>query len=247
MIRVDQADLKGLSHAQTAAFVQRRVAASAETDDWIPKRRLPTIAALEELLPAGLARGAVANYTGVMSPLLGMVAAASAAGLPTAMVNLPASPLLAAGLLAAIEMGGDRDHIFLVDAPQVHVVETLHILADGFALVVADIGAAALPPSSAKVLVKRAHTRECTLVLANGRTRCPGADLRIDTELSLAEGLGRGRGYLRVQGYTVEVTPKGGQRRRGVIRKAPRAGCAGVEWTTVVPEAGVIDLPARTG
>src|SRR5690606_38321850 len=75
MIRVDGTELKGLSPQQTAALVQRRLnRRDDDSDDWMPASRLPTIAALDSLLPVGLPRGAVVRYDGSLAILLGMLA-----------------------------------------------------------------------------------------------------------------------------------------------------------------------------
>ncbi|MFD6401184.1 hypothetical protein [Nocardia sp. NPDC060249] len=248
MIRVDGAELKGLSPQQTAALVQRRLTRRADDlDDWRSTDRLPTIAALDDLLPAGLPRGAVVNYQGSMTVLLGMLAEASKSGLMTATVNLPARPGSTAGLLAAHEMGAQLSNIAVVTAPPQRTIEVLNIAVDGLALVIADPGAATLPPSIAKVLVRRAHQHECTLVLANGQHRCPGSDLDMSAKCIATEGLGRGRGYLRAQHFTVDVVGKGGWRASSVLRLGAQAGRPGTTWTTVTPAAQVIGLPARTG
>lgn len=247
MIRVDGAELKGLSPQQTAALVQRRLnRRDDDADDWTPDARLPTIAALDSLLPAGLPRGAVVSYTGSLTILLGMLAEASKSGM-TAIVNLPARPGSTSSLLAAHEMGAKLSNIAVVNAPAPRAIEVLNVLVDGLALVVADPGAAALPPSIAKVLLRRAHHHECTLVLANAPRPLRGADLRLSARCIAIEGLGRGRGYLRAQHFEVAASGRGGWRAHGVVRLGAQPGRAGTTWTAVEPTAEVVALPARTG
>lgn len=247
MIRVDDTELKGLSPQQTAALIQRRLGRrDDEADDWNPAARLPTIAALDNLLPAGLPRGAVVSYDGSLTILLGMLAEASKSAM-TAMVNLPARSGSAAGLLAAHEMGAKLSNIAVVDAPVSRAIEVLNVLVDGLALVVADPADAALPPSIAKVLVRRAHHHECTLVLANAQRPFPGPDLRLSARCIATEGLGRGHGYLRAQHFEIDASGRGGWRTHGVVRLSAQPGRAGTTWTTVATTADIIGLPARTG
>ncbi|UGT58917.1 hypothetical protein [Nocardia asteroides] len=247
MIRVDGTELKGLSPQQTAALVQRRLnRRDDDSDDWMPASRLPTIAALDSLLPVGLPRGAVVRYDGSLAILLGMLAEASKSGM-TAMINLPARPGLTAGLLAAQEMGAQLSNIAVVDAPEARVIEVLNVLVDGLTLVVADPADAALPPSVAKVLIRRAHRHECTLVLANARRQLPGVDLRLSARCVATEGLGRGRGYLRAQHFEINAAGRGGWRTHGVVRLGAQSGRSGTTWTSVTPSADIIGLPARAG
>ncbi len=247
MIRVDGAELKGLSPQQTAALVQRRLnRRDDDADDWTPAARLPTIAALDSLLPAGLPRGAFVSYAGSLTILLGMLAEASKSGM-TAMVNLPAKPGSTAGLLAAHEMGAKLSNIAVVDAPASRSIEVLNVLVDGLALVIADPADAALTPSIAKVLLRRAHHHECTLVLANAQRPLLGADIRLSARCIATEGLGRGHGYLRARRFEVDASGRGGWRAHGMLRLGAQPGRAGTTWTAVEPTAAIVGLPARTG
>ncbi|WP_433206933.1 hypothetical protein ACQP1G_20950 [Nocardia sp. CA-107356] len=244
MIRVGVDDLKGKTEAQRAAYVRRRLETAAQQgDDWSPRSRLPTIAPLAQLLPDGLACGAVVDYRGAVSPLLGMLAVASAAGLDTALVNLPARQGLAAGLLAAQEMGGVLTRMYAVASPEQELATVVNTLLDGLALVIVGVGDAALAPGVAKILAKRAHDRECTLVLADARRQFPSADLRLVIECAGYEGLSRGRGLLRGQRYSVTATPRGGRSVYGEIRMAACGG-GNVEWGRVESAAAVIEFPA---
>ncbi|WP_433717199.1 hypothetical protein ACQP2U_42945 (plasmid) [Nocardia sp. CA-084685] len=179
-----------------------------------------------------------------MAFVLGMVAAASAAELPVALVDFPAREDLQAGLLAVHEMGGTLGNIAVLDA-QAQPVTAVHGLLDGMALVVAGLGRTRLTPSTSRILVSRAHTGECTLVFTDGQ-QCPGADLHLTAHCTDAEGLSRhGRGYLKAQTYSVEATPKGGQRIHGEFRKDPRPGR--VEWAAVEAAVTTVELPTGTG
>lgn len=154
MIRMGVDDLKGKTEAQRAAYVRRRLEAAVQQgDDWSPRSRLPTIAPLAQLLPDGLACGAVVDYRGAVSPLLGMLAVASAAGLDIALVNLPARQGLAAGLLAAQEMGGVLTRMYTVASPERELATVVNTLLDGLALVIVGVGDAV--PSSVPIRLGR--------------------------------------------------------------------------------------------
>lgn len=246
MIRVEAADLAGLTRDQTAALVRHRTAAAANVEDWKPRRRLPTIEGLERMLPAGLGRGTVVGYTGVLSPLLGMIARASTVGW-VALINVPGRADVTASLLAVDELGGNTNQIAVINyAVDERLVTATHTCLDGMAMVVAEIPDRLLPPAKAKILLARAHSQESTLVLLDPAGRMKGMDLYLGASCIGIDGLGCGSGRITAQTYQLDVTPRRGNSVTGVIRKEPRPG-GQMGWSWVEPSARVIDLPARAG
>ncbi|MBC7299529.1 hypothetical protein [Nocardia salmonicida] len=247
MIKVEVADLAGLSREQAAAFVRRRTAAEPEEDQSRPK--LPTIDALNRVLPGGgLDRGAVVSYAGSSSPLLGMLAAATAAGEYTALINTPDRHGAVRSLHAFYELGGALSRLFAVNCPtdDDRLITVLHNLMDGVSLVVSELHPRLLPPSRAKILFARAASRRCTLVLLGPEHRIGGVDLRLSASCVGLEGLGPGRGRITAQTFRIEATGRDGRTRSGDFRKGPRPG-GRMDWEWVEPSAEVIGLSTRAG
>ncbi|WP_194838495.1 hypothetical protein [Nocardia sp. XZ_19_369] len=244
MIRVDHAQLAGLSRSQAASLVRRRIAEESSPDPLPPKVALPTIEPLAAMIPGGLWRGALVDYRGATQPLLGIVAAASAAGLWAGMVNPSGRRDVQASLLAVHEMAGDLARVPVVTAPDEELVPTIRALLDGMHLVVAGLGQASVAPGMARILATQARKRQCTLVLAGGRRRCEGADIRLAARVSGAEGLSLGRGRLKSLRYNV-IASVDGKTVHGEIQASSRAGR--LEWADVTPEARTHVVPLRTG
>ncbi|MBF6216383.1 hypothetical protein IU487_35950 [Nocardia puris] len=98
----------------------------------------------------------------------------------------------------------------------------------------------------AKILLARAHSRECALVVLDPTGQMKGMDLYRGASCIGIDGLGRGRGRVTAQIYQLDATPRRGNTVTGVIRKEPRPG-GQMGWAWVEPTAQVIDLPARAG
>lgn len=245
MIKVEVTDLAGLSREQAAAFVRRRTAAKPEEDQSRPK--LPTIDALNRVLPGGLPRGAVVSYSGSSSPLLGMLAATTAAGEYAALINTPDRHGAVRSLHAFHELGGALSRLFNVNCPSDgRLITVLHNLMDGVSLVVGEVHPQLLPPSRAKILFARAASRRCTLVLLGPEHRIGGVDLRLSASCVGLEGLGPGRGRITAQTFRIEATGRDGRTRSGDFRKGTRPG-GRMDWDWVEPSVEVIGLSTRAG
>ena len=103
MIRIDAADVAGLTSAQTAAMLAQRL---GRADD-LSRARMPLPSALAQLLPAGVAAGSTIAHTGSTLPVQAMAAAVTAAGQHVALVAPTGRPDTAWSLLAVHELGGD--------------------------------------------------------------------------------------------------------------------------------------------
>lgn len=185
-------------------------------------------AGLAPLLPGGgLARGSVTAVTGSSALLLGLLAAVTADGGQAAVIGHRGL-----GLLAAVEMGADLSRIALVPDPGVDRVGVAAVLLDGMDLVVLDLDGAIVPPSRSRAVVARARNRGAALVVTGGEWE--GAETRIDSQISVYEGLGAGSGRLR--GMELAVRARG----RSFAARTARLG--------LCPERGRMSwqgLPAR--
>lgn len=240
MIRIEADDVAGLTGAQTAALVQRRLGLAAEVDD---RPRLPLPAPLAELLPTGVARGSTITHHGSMAMVLAIVATVSAAGGHVALVEPAGRRGLDASLLAVSELGGDLSRVSVIGpVPDEHRVAVLRALLDGLDLVVAGPGRlGGLTPHQGQILRALARKSESTLLLTEGQ-KIEAADLATAARCIGVEGLGWGRGVVRTQVYQVLLAPRGGQLVNGVIRSAP--GPAGrIVWS--LDTAAAAAPPAR--
>ncbi|OJZ66138.1 hypothetical protein [Mycolicibacterium diernhoferi] len=160
---------------------------------------------LSRLLP----RGTVAVLSGARSPVLRMVAAATADGGHVAIVGQPDI-----GLMAAVEMGADLSRVAVIPYPGSDPVEVAAVLLDGLDLVVLGLGGRSVPMSRARAVTARARQKGCTLLVTGGDWY--GASARLDArvcgyEMAGAGGAavpGRGRiGRVRVDTRTRSRIP----------------------------------------
>lgn len=138
----------------------RKVETPASTDTTRSTLRvLPVPDPIAALLPhRGLARGAVAAVDGAASILVGLLAAATAAGHRAAVIGLPRL-----GLLAVTEHGGDLSRIALIPDPRDAAVEVAAIMLDGVDVVVLGLSGAAVTPSRARAVTARARSVDRTI------------------------------------------------------------------------------------
>lgn len=137
---------------------------------------LPVPDSLAGLLPAGLPRGAVAVLSGARSPVIGVIAAVSAAGGHVAIVGLPD-----VGLLAAAEMGADLSRLAVIPDPGADPVEVAAVLIDGMDLVVLGLAGGSVPAARARAVTARARQRGCALLVTEGRWQ--GASLQMEARV----------------------------------------------------------------
>ncbi|MBV9515160.1 MAG: hypothetical protein JO280_14155 [Mycobacteriaceae bacterium] len=135
-------------------------------------------------LPGGLPRGSVVVASGARSLILGVVAAATAAGGHVAVVGQPD-----VGLLAAMEMGADLSRLALVPDPGADPVEVAAVLLDGMDLVVLGLGGRSVPLSRARAVTARARNKGCTLLVTGGDWQ--GARMGLEARVSGYEVGGR--------------------------------------------------------
>jgi hypothetical protein len=216
---VDRAALRRAALGEMAERVRPRVLAQ---DDLVP-----VAPAFAELLGApGIRKGAVAvvedgGVPGATSVALGLLAAATTAGLWCAVVDFPTL-----GLLAASELGVDLDRVVLVPSTGLRQTAIVAALLDGCDVVLVALDQK-FSLGEARRLAARARERRAVLLAccphpAGGR----GAvgiwpevpDLALQVTGSRFVGLGAGNGHLRAHFVEVAV------HRRRAAPGARRAG-----------------------
>lgn len=173
-------------------------------------RTIPVPLPLAELLPRGaLARGTALSITGAGSVLVGLVAAASAAGHHVAVIGQPKF-----GLLAVHEHGGDLSKVALIDSgAQSDPLDAASICLDGVDLVVTTLYGRDIPPTRARALLARCRSHASVLAVTNGRMA--GLDLTIESRPVTVAGIEQGRGRLRSITIETSVHSRGTQQRTG--------------------------------
>ena len=190
-------------------------------------RTMPVPPPLAELLPYGaLARGTALSVTGAGSVLIGLVAAATAAGHHVAVIGLPRF-----GLLAVDEHGGDLSKVALIDpGSSADPLDAANICIDGLDLVVTTLGGRDVAPTRARALIAKNRSHATVLVVTDGRL--PGIDLSIDTAVVAAHGIEQGRGRLRALTFETVVHGRRTPHRSGRFTlTAPSMGEQVMRWT----------------
>jgi hypothetical protein len=206
--------------------VDREPPAAAQSSRTL--RTIPVPRPLAELLPHGaLARGTALTVTGAGSMLVGIVAAATAAGHHVAIIGQPRF-----GLLAVHEQGGDLAKVAVI-AGQGDSLEVASICLDGLDLVVTTLGGRDIPPTRSRALLARTRSHAAVLIATVTDGRMPGIDLTIDSRTVGYGGIGRGRGRLRSVSIDTTIAGRGVQPRTGrYTLTAPSYGDrAGLHWT----------------
>ena len=142
-------------------------------------RTIPVPLPMSELLPRGaLSRGTALSVTGAGSVLVGLIAAASAAGHHVAIIGQPK-----VGLLAVHEHGGDLSRVAVVDPGDLNTaLDAASVCLDGLDLVVTTLGGQDIPPTRARALLARCRSHASVLVTVDGRMH--GLDLTIKSRPS---------------------------------------------------------------
>ena len=169
---------------------------------------------LSRLLP----RGTVAVLSGARSPVLQMVAAATADGGHVAIVGQPDI-----GLMAAVEMGADLSRVAVIPYPGSDPVEVAAVLLDGLDLVVLGLGGRSVPMSRARAVTARARQKGCTLLVIGGDWH--GASARLDARVCGYEMVGAGGAAVPGRGRIGRVRVE--TRTRSRIPGRPRIAVGG--------------------
>ncbi|WP_067473464.1 hypothetical protein [Nocardia amamiensis] len=203
---------------------------------------IPVSGGLGEALPeGGLPRGGVVACTGRNTPMLGLLAAVTAAGDWVAVIGQPQL-----GLLSVVEMGGDLARLaHIPDLRGEDPLTVAAVLLDGVDVVVLDVAGTA-PPSRTRAVLARLRSHDGVLIVTGaGWAR---ADLEIRCELAGYEGLGRGRGRLRKMTFDIQVTGRTARRPRTTRVQLAGTGAQRCSWTRQAPATAAVPTSiARTG
>ena len=150
---------------------------------------VPVPESVAGLLPGGvLPAGRVTAVAGSATLRVGLLAAATAAGVRCAVVGWPEL-----GVAAVAEQGGRLDCLALVPDPGPDPAAVVSVLIDGLDLVLLGPAVAAVAPSRARVLAGRVRTAGAILLVGAG---WPGAELTLAGRHCRYGGLGAGAGRL---------------------------------------------------
>ncbi|WP_280187119.1 MULTISPECIES: hypothetical protein [Nocardia] len=243
--------LAGLPRDQQLAALRARMAAipgrvGATEPPPLPTNSTSTVipvpGGLGEALPeGGLPRGGVVACTGRSTPLLGLLAAVTAAGEWVAVVGRPQL-----GLLAFAEMNGDLARLaHIPDLKGEDPLTIAAVLLDGVDVVVLDVTGEA-PPSRTRAVLARLRSHDGVLVVTGPGWARP--DLEIRCELAGYDGLGRGRGRLRAMTFDIQVAGRTTRRPRTTRVQLAGAGAQRCTWTRQAPATTAAATSiARTG
>lgn len=169
---------------ESAAFAGRRAGARVPA---APGVAVPESVA--PLLPSGvLPAGRVTAVAGSATLRVGLLAAATAAGVRCAVVGWPEL-----GVAAVAEQGGRLDCLALVPDAGPDPAAVVSVLLDGLDLVLLGPGVQAVTPSRARVLGGRVRAAGAVLLVGPG---WPGAELTLSGRHCRYSGLGVGAGRL---------------------------------------------------
>ncbi|OZC42420.1 hypothetical protein CH289_27480 [Rhodococcus sp. RS1C4] len=200
-------------------------------------RTIPVPLPMADLLPHGaLARGTALSVTGAGSVLVGLVAAATAAGHHVAIIGQPKF-----GLLAVHEHRGDLARVAVVDPGDPDTaLDAASICLDGLDIVVTTLGGRDIPPTRARALLARCRSHASVLITTDGRM--PGLDLTIASRTVAVAGIEQGRGRLRAITVETAVHGRGTPQRTGrYTLTAPTFGTdQHLNWTAATDDQAAL-------
>ncbi|GAA4259628.1 hypothetical protein [Dietzia aurantiaca] len=160
---------------------------------------VPVPGSVAGLLPGGvLPAGRVTAVGGSATLRVGLLAAATAAGVRCAVVGWPEL-----GVAAVAEQGGRLDCLALVPDPGPDAAAVVSVLIDGLDLVLLGPGVAAVAPSRARVIAGRVRAAGAVLLVGPG---WPGAELTLAGRHCRYGGLGAGAGRLALVSTVVRCS-----------------------------------------
>lgn len=187
-LSVDVPSPEALSEADGA----RSVLSGPGSAPSVPGVQVPGVPVPESvagLLPGGvLPAGKVTAVAGSATLRVGLLAAATAAGVRCAVVGWPEL-----GVAAVAEQGGRLDCLALVPNPGPDPAAVVSVLIDGLDLVLLGPDVAGVAPSRARVLAGRVRSAGAVLLVGPG---WPGTELTLAGRHCRYGGLGAGAGRL---------------------------------------------------
>jgi len=170
----------------------------------LDERSLPTLPALQQLLPGGLRQGSAYSVTGSTTLAMALLAAPSAQGAWCGVLGMPDF-----GTEAAARLGIDLERLVLVPAPGSQWLTVAAAMTDVLGVVIAR-APSRVAPAEASRLGARLRQRGSTLVVLG---EWPGADATLTVVGSNWRGLGTGYGYLSTRRLEVEARGRNGMHR----------------------------------
>ncbi|MEX1078399.1 MAG: hypothetical protein WED09_04755 [Homoserinimonas sp.] len=167
----------------------------------LDERSLPTLPALQSLLPGGLRQGVAYSVAGSTTLAMAMLATPSAQGAWCGVLGMPDF-----GTEAASRLGIDLERLVLVPNPGNQWLTVAAAMTDVLDVVIARSPARVAPAETSR-LGARLRQRGSTLVVLG---EWPGADATLTVVGSSWQGLGAGYGYLSTRQLEVEVSGRNG-------------------------------------
>jgi hypothetical protein len=199
----------------------------------LDERSLPTLPALQALLPGGLRQGVAYSVTGSTTLAMAMLVAPSAQGAWCGVLGMPDF-----GTEAAASLGIDLERLVLVPAPAGQWLTVAAAMTDVLDVVIAH-SPARVAPAEASRLAARLRQRGSTLVVLG---EWPGADTTLTVVGNRWRGLGAGYGHLSTRQLEVEVSGRNGmhqaRRRQLAFPLDERTASAFPEISAVDDRAG---------
>ncbi|WP_433734884.1 hypothetical protein ACQP0C_41815 (plasmid) [Nocardia sp. CA-129566] len=196
---------------------------------------------LGELLPdGGLARGSIVACTGSGSVMLALLAAATGAGVWSAVLGAPRI-----GLLAIHEMGGNLSRLAHIPCPGDDPLAVAAVLLEGVGVVAMDVpGSVPASPSRTRAVIARARSHGAVLLVTGDGWARP--DIEIRSRVAGYVGLRRGRGLLREIHIDVRVSGRATRPRTARVALTG-AGPERTQWTRATSDIAVLERGERTG
>ena len=233
----DMFEYEGMSPSSTALAVapsipdalQARIRSLERTT--LQSRALPTLSALEPLLPGGaLKAGAVYSVAGSLSLSMAMMAAPSQSGSWCAVIGIPEF-----GAEAAARIGVDLDRLVLVPDPGDQWLAVTAAMVDIVGVVLTR------PPrrtaASGTARLEARLRQRGALMIVDGAW--PGGEAALGVVRSEWQGLGSGHGLLSARRLTVSATWRGmGARTTSIWLPDGREQIRSAEYAEPVPIRG---------
>jgi hypothetical protein len=202
----------------------------------LDERSLPTLPALQALLPGGLRQGTAYSVTGSTTLAMALLAGPSAQGAWCGVLGMPDF-----GTEAASRLGIDLARLVLVPAPGSQWLTVAAAMTDVLSVVVAR-SPSRIAPAETSRLGARLRQRGSTLVVLGD---WPGADATLTVVGNSWRGLGAGHGYLSTRRLEVEVSGRNGMnqaRRRQLTFPLEVSGASEFPELSVVESSAVTDV-----
>ena len=197
----------------------------------LDERALPTLSALDTLLPGGLRQGTAYSVAGSTTLAMALLAGPSAQGAWCGVLGMPDF-----GIEAASWLGIDLGRLVLVPDPGTRWMSVAAAMTDVLGVVIAR-SPARIAAADVSHLSARLRQRGATLIVMGG---WPGAEAILTVVGSSWNGLGTGHGYLSSRQLIVEVSGRNGlDRPRQARLSFPQTGLSFPQTGLAFPQTGL--------